>query len=70
MLNPFMQDLPRKRNGRVSKNESLAAEQKPVVVETFTRRPSAGLWLGKLLIRMGEKLAKQDVQWKGTKQSA
>ena len=70
MLNPFIQNLPPKKLNSKAKNDDLTAEQYPGAAENLAPRVDAGLWLGKLLIRMGEKLVKQDIEMKGTKQSA
>ena len=70
MLNPFIQDLPPRRKSLVVKNRQLTAEQHTEAVEDIAPHPAPGLWLGKLLIRMGEKLTKQNIELKGTKQSA
>ncbi len=70
MINPFIQNLPPKKLDGTTKNDALAAEQYARAIENPIPRVNAGLWLGKLLIRMGEKLAKQDIEMKGTKQSA
>ena len=70
MLNPYIQNLPPKRTDKTAKNDNLAAEQYARTIENSASEVDAGLWLGKLLIRMGEKLTKQHVELKGTKQSA
>ena len=39
-------------------------------IDTASPRPSVGLWVGRLLIRMGEKLAKQDIPLKRDRENA
>ena len=56
--------------GRKAKIDGLTAEQYAREIENVAPKADAGLWLGKLLIRMGEKLTKQNIELEGTKQSA
>ncbi|MGE5072389.1 MAG: hypothetical protein ACM3MF_03100 [Anaerolineae bacterium] len=69
MLDPFVQlvsdEREKKFNGRTG--ESIA-EIVGHSIDTASPREPMGLWLGKLLIRMGEKLAGQDSALKDTKE--
>ncbi|HEX8992549.1 MAG TPA: hypothetical protein VF784_12795 [Anaerolineales bacterium] len=70
MLNPFIQ-IGADEKRRKSMNE---AEEYPQMngysVDTASPRPPMGLWLGRLLIRMGRKLAKEDVDLKISRENA
>ncbi len=62
MLNPFMQFVEREKEKENARwREESLAEMVGHSVDTASPRPSMGLWVGKLLIRMGEKLVKQDM---------
>ncbi len=62
MLNPFVQFVQREKDkGAPRRREETIAEMYGHSVDTSSPHPSMGLWVGKLLIRMGEKLAKQDM---------
>ena len=71
MLDPFVQivtdEKGRKLNDRTGKT---IAEMYGHSIDTASPRPSMGLWVGRLLIRMGEKLTKQDVSLKTEKEEA
>ena len=71
MLDPFIQivadEKGRKLNDRTGKT---IAEMYGHSVDTASPQPSMGLWLGRLLIRMGEKLAKQDGSLRTEKEEA
>jgi hypothetical protein len=71
MLNPFIQVGPEeKRRKSTNEVEEYAAQVTGYSVDTASPRPPMGLWLGRLLIRMGRKLAKEDVDLKITRENA
>lgn len=71
MLDPFLQlasdERLRKLNGRTGQS---IAEMYGHSIDTSTPHPSMGLWVGKLLIRMGEKLAGRNAVLKTDKEKA
>lgn len=71
MLNPFVQLVSDEREKKISgrTGESIA-EMVGHSIDTASPREPMGLWLGKLLIRMGEKLSGQDSTLKATKEKA
>jgi hypothetical protein len=71
MLNPFLQ-LPPQKTGknRTEMNDELAAQFEAQLVQSSTTRNNLGLWAGNLLIRMGKKLAEQDIDMKASKEHA
>jgi hypothetical protein len=70
MLNPFIQS-PRteKDRPRLTEDEALV-QLHGQSLNKDAAQPSVGLWVGKLLIRMGEKLTKEDMQLKSTRERA
>ena len=74
MMNPVFQYPPEKRRkNRTEKDEELFAlagqpNAKPAKVPST--RKNIGLWAGNLLIRMGKKLAEQDIDLKTSKEHA
>jgi len=71
MFNPFLQPLPtEKRRHNPATNGDFPAEFYGHSLDTSSPRPSVGLWIGRLLIKMGEKLAKQDVELKTTRETS
>ncbi len=71
MLNPFLQVEPaKKRRQIIGGNEEFAAQQHGHILDSMPARPSMGLWVGRLLIRMGEKLAKEDIHLKNARENA
>ena len=72
MLNPFLQFPPEKANkSQAEMNEEAAAQinnAKPV--RKPSRQKNLGLWTGNLLIKMGKKLAEQDIELKTSKEHA
>lgn len=65
MLDPFLQLPPGKPHSLFAESEEQHAQKYGRVVEgSAGRRSGPGLWLGRLLIKMGTKLAKQDVELK------
>jgi hypothetical protein len=61
MLDPFLQELPDKKQRQTkASNEDFSVEMYGHSLDTSKPHPSVGLWVGRLLIRMGERLAKQD----------
>ena len=71
MLNPFLQPVPAKKQAHPQNDhEELAAEIYGHSLDTSVPRPNVGLWVGRLLIRMGEKLANEDVESKSSRQAA
>jgi len=70
MLNPFIQS-PRTENDRPTLTDDEALVQiYGQCLNADVSQPSVGLWVGKLLIRMGEKLAKEDMQLKSSREHA
>ncbi len=71
MFDPFVQiasnEKGKKLNSRAG--ESIV-EMYGHSLDTASPRPSMGLWVGRLLIRMGEKLTKQDVSLTTNKEKA
>jgi len=61
MLNPFLHPMPeqkpRQNHGEV---EEYTAQMYGHSLDTASPRPSVGLWVGRLLIRMGHMLTKED----------
>lgn len=74
MMNPIFQYPPEKRRkNRNEKDEELAilAEQlKAKSAKVTSTHKNIGLWAGNLLIRMGKKLAEQDIDLKTSKEHA
>ena len=72
MLNPII--LQPERKDKRSKNSAAAPEFSTEIyghsLDTSTPRPSVGLLVGRLLIRMGQKLAKEDVDLKISRENA
>jgi hypothetical protein len=70
MMNPFLV-IPPEKTGKHRKaiNEEMAAEYSQFVKNTAPRK-NVGLWVGNLLIRMGKKLAEQDIELKTSKEHA
>ena len=50
--------------------EEYASHLTGYSVDTASPRPPMGLWLGRLLIRMGQKLTKEDADLKITRENA
>jgi hypothetical protein len=71
MMNPFFQIPPEKpgRN-RTAMDDEMAAHQYAQTSKGSAPRKNIGLWVGKLLIRMGKKLAEQDVEMITSKERA
>jgi len=69
MLNPWLQPGPTEKRRQNRTAQELSAQIYSHSLDTSTPRPSVGLWVGKLLIRMGEKLAKQDDQLKSIREN-
>ena len=72
MLDPFLQQLPPKEPQSLfsESEEHLAQRHGRLVQGPAGHRSGPGLWLGKLLIKMGAKLAKQDVELKAMREHA
>ncbi len=71
MLDPFVQIVSDEREKKLTgrAGESIA-EMYGHSVDTASPRPSMGLWVGRLLIRMGEKLTKQNPALKANRENA
>ncbi len=71
MLDPFVQIVSDEREKKLTgrARESIA-EMYGHSVDTASPRPSMGLWVGRLLIRMGEKLTKQNPALKANRENA
>jgi hypothetical protein len=70
MLNPFLQPIPTEKRRLTTATEEARAQILGHSIDTASPHPTMGLWVGKLLIRMGEKLANQDHQLKELKEHA
>lgn len=71
MLNPFLQPIrPDKQRRTTAAAEEAAAQMYGHSLDTASPHPSVGLWVGRLLIRMGEMLAHQDNEMKELKERA
>ncbi len=71
MLDPFVQIVSDEREKKLTgrAGESIG-EMYGHSVDTASPHPSMGLWVGKLLIKMGEKLAGKDVSLAANKEEA
>ncbi len=71
MFDPFVQiaadEKGKKLTGRTG---TSIAEMYGHSIDTASPRPSMGLWVGRLLIRMGERLTKQNVSLNTNKEKA
>ncbi len=71
MLNPFIQLPPdHKQRKPTPLTEESIAQLYGHSVDTASPRPSMGLWVGRLLIRMGQKLSKEDIRLKSSGEHA
>ncbi len=72
MLNPmFLQpNHTEKRKHRRAATQEFSTFNVEHCLDTANPRPSMGLFIGRLLIRMGQKLSKQDGELKGIRQNA
>ncbi len=71
MLNPFLQPMPEKQKHQVQTDSDMPKVQMyGHSLDTATPRASVGLLVGRLLIRMGQMLAKQDSEPDNTKEKA
>ncbi len=71
MLNPFIQiGAEEKRRKGASETEESVVQVYGHSADTASPRPAMGLWLGRLLIRMGKKLAKEDMNLKMDRERA
>ncbi len=71
MLNPFIQ-IGTEEDRRKGANEidKAVVQAYGHSLDTASPRPAMGLWLGRLLIRMGQKLAKEDRNLKMNRERA
>ncbi len=71
MLNPFLQSMPDEKQRQAhANNEEFNAQMYGHSLDTSKPHPSVGLWVGRLLIRMGEKLTKQDTELHSIKENS
>ena len=71
MMNPFLQIPPEKTGkNRTALDDEMAAQLYAQTIRSSTPRKNVGLWVGKLLIKMGKKLAEQDIEMKTSKEHA
>jgi hypothetical protein len=71
MLNPFLQPVPAKKQAHPQNDrDELTATLYGHSLDTAVPQANVGLWVGKLLIRMGEKLANEDIQSKKSAENA
>lgn len=59
MLNPFLQPVKSDKRRTTPLSEEKTAQIYGHSVDSASPRPHMGLWVGRLLIRMGQKLTKQ-----------
>ena len=70
MLNPFLQTEPGKNRRLImGGNEESAAQEFGHTLKGASR-PSLGLLIGRMLIRMGKKLSKEDIALKSARENA
>lgn len=71
MLNPFLQPVPTEKHPKKTKaSDAMAFEVYGHSLDTSSPRSNVGLLVGKLLIRMGEKLVKEENGLKSTRENA
>lgn len=71
MLNPFIQLPPSGKEKKVQdETEESYAQMHGYSVDSASPKPSMGLFVGKLLIRMGEKLVKEQIPLGSTREHA
>jgi hypothetical protein len=76
MLDPFVQIVSDEREKKLTRRTGhgrigeTIAEMYGHSMDTASPRPSMGLWLGRLLIRMGEKLSNQNPSLKSDREKA
>ena len=71
MLNPLIPMLPPERRRKpVPESQEALVEMYGQSANSASPRPSMGLFIGKLLIRMGQKLAKEDRPLKSSRENA
>ncbi len=71
MLDPFVQIVSDEKGKRLhTTGGETFGEMYGHSIDTASPHPGVGLWLGKLLIRMGQKLAKQEVSMKMDREKA
>ena len=71
MMNPFLQMPPEKKvKNRTAMDDEMAAQQFSQTFRSPAPRKNMGLWVGNLLIRMGKRLAEQDIEMKTSKDHA
>lgn len=69
MLNPFLQPIrPDRQRHTNAASEEAAAQMYGHSLDTASPHPSVGLWVGRLLIRMGETLTRQNHELKELKE--
>jgi hypothetical protein len=70
MLNPFLQTEPGKKSRKIiGGNEEYAAQQHGRSLDNMPPQPSMGLWIGRLLIRIGKKLSREDIALKSAREN-
>lgn len=71
MMNPLIPMLPpEKRRKPVPESEEAYVQMYGHSVDSASPRPSMGLFLGRLLIRMGQKLTKEELPLESSRQNA
>jgi hypothetical protein len=71
MLDPFVQIVSDEREKNIhGRTGTTIAEMYGHSIDTSTPHPSVGLWVGRLLIRMGEKLSGRSVPLSPQKEKA
>jgi hypothetical protein len=71
MLNPFLQPVPAEKQAHPQNDRhELTANVYGHSLDTAVPHPNVGLWVGRLLIRMGEKLASEDIESKKSRENA
>jgi hypothetical protein len=71
MMNPLIPMLPpEKRQKPVRESEEAYIQMYGHSVDSASPRPSMGLFLGRLLIRMGQKLTKEEFPLESSRENA
>jgi hypothetical protein len=70
MINPFIQSPQSESQRQTLTEDETYTRMYGQTVGDHSSRSSMGLWVGLLLIRMGEKLTKKETQLKSARQHA
>ena len=70
MINPFIQSPQGEKQRQMPTADQAYMQMYEQAIADHSQRPAVGLWVGRLLIRMGEKLTKQEPSLKSSRQHA